>query len=283
MAALAERPGLGERQSASAFFANTSAPSPDAVVLRTRNLAELLAKQLIHENALARMAEIACVCGHWQRAPSQRGDLRLQPERAPGELRRLGGEDIAVQNNGELSLLLRYQPPYDWPAMLEFLRQRAIPGLESVADGCYSRALSLDGAHGSLSVQPGEKNALCAGIRISKLRPLRAEHHRALAACSTGCRSAGLSAAHSAKGDPESWRSLVVKRSGPGARPGVWDGFRAGDPRRALANRSSSPRWCAWPHGLWLVYGEIIEVIVPVGALTHVFPARRSAGWHSYG
>ena len=35
-------------------------------------------------------------------------------------------------------LMLDYQPPYDWPAFLRFVRPRAIPGLERVeADSCH--------------------------------------------------------------------------------------------------------------------------------------------------
>src|SRR6187431_3262584 len=121
--ALSERLGLGERQLRRLFRQHLGA-SPVSVA-QTRRV--LLAKQLVHETRLP-MAEIAFAAGF--------GSIRRFNEtfqtlfgRAPGELRRLGGENLAVKADGELSLLLRYQPPYDWQKMLEFLAQRAISGL----------------------------------------------------------------------------------------------------------------------------------------------------------
>ena len=57
-------------------------------------------------------------------------------------------------------MLLAYQPPYDWPAMLGFLSARAIAGLETVADGVYSRGIELNGTHGSFSIRPATSDAL---------------------------------------------------------------------------------------------------------------------------
>jgi len=57
-------------------------------------------------------------------------------------------------------LLLGFEPPYDWPAMLGFLSARAIVGLETVADGVYSRSIGLNGASGTLSIQPATADSL---------------------------------------------------------------------------------------------------------------------------
>ncbi|WP_448109109.1 DNA-3-methyladenine glycosylase family protein [Pseudomonas azerbaijanoccidentalis] len=59
-----------------------------------------------------------------------------------------------------MRLLLGFEPPYDWPAMLGFLSARAIVGLETVADGVYSRSIGLNGAHGTLSIQPATADSL---------------------------------------------------------------------------------------------------------------------------
>src|SRR6185503_18144143 len=119
---LATRLGVGERQLRRLFRTHLGA-SPIAVA-QTRRI--LLAKQLLHETRLP-MTQVAFAAGF--------GSIRRFNEtfqalygRPPSELRRLGGGDIPVADYGELSLLLRYQPPYDWPAMLAFLRARAIPG-----------------------------------------------------------------------------------------------------------------------------------------------------------
>ncbi|WP_057398991.1 DNA-3-methyladenine glycosylase family protein [Pseudomonas fluorescens] len=59
-----------------------------------------------------------------------------------------------------MKVLLAYQPPYDWPAILVFLSARAIAGLETVAAGVYSRSFDLNGTHGTFSVQPATSDAL---------------------------------------------------------------------------------------------------------------------------
>ena len=74
--------------------------------------------------------------------------------RPPGELRRSGKPDISAGPQGEIKLLLRYRPPYDWPAMLDFLRARAIPGIERVSGDSYTRTIGLDGAQGTVRVEP---------------------------------------------------------------------------------------------------------------------------------
>ena len=59
-----------------------------------------------------------------------------------------------------MRLLLAYQPPYDWPAMLGFLSARAVAGMETVVDGVYSRSIGLNGVHGTFSIGPGAGDAL---------------------------------------------------------------------------------------------------------------------------
>src|SRR5882757_10555678 len=140
--ALADRLGLGERQLRRLFREHLGA-SPVAVA-QTRRV--LLAKQLIHETRLP-MTEIAFAAGF--------GSIRRFNEtfralfgRAPGELRRARGPEVSAGQHGEIVLLLRYHPPYDWPAMLEFLRRRAIPGIEHVTANRYARSVQLNGVQG---------------------------------------------------------------------------------------------------------------------------------------
>ena len=53
--------------------------------------------------------------------------------RPPSALRR---KNSAKHEEKDVTLRLRYSPPYDWDCMLEFLRARAIPGVE-IVDGRY--------------------------------------------------------------------------------------------------------------------------------------------------
>lgn len=44
--------------------------------------------------------------------------------------------------------------------MLGFLAARAVAGMETVVDGVYSRSIGLNGFHGTVSVWPGDGDAL---------------------------------------------------------------------------------------------------------------------------
>ena len=37
------------------------------------------------------------------------------------------------------ALMLSYRPPFDWSALLNYFRTRAVSGLEKIADGVYLR------------------------------------------------------------------------------------------------------------------------------------------------
>ena len=259
--ALGERLGLGERQLLRLFREHLGA-SPIAVA-QTRRV--LLAKQLIHETRLP-MAEIAFASGFGSVRRFNEAFLLLF-KRAPRELRRSSGEDIAAETDGKLSLLLRYQAPYDWPAMLDFLRQRAIVGLESVTGGVYSRTLSLDGAQGWLSISPGEGNALRADIRVSKLPSVPGVIARVRRVFDLAADPQAI-ALHLAK-DPL-LAPLVKKR--PGLRvPGAWDGFELAI-RAVLGQQITVTAAVRLAARLVAAYGEPMPAPAPAFGLTHCFP-----------
>ena len=256
---LAERLGLGERQLRRLFRQHLGA-SPISVA-QTRRI--LLAKQLIHETHLP-MAEIAFASGF--------GSVRRFNEafvalfgRAPGELRRLGGENLAVKADGEFSLLLRYQPPYDWQKMLEFLAQRAISGLEKVSGSRYSRTVSLDGIQGSISIEPASANALRAGIRVSKLTIVPSIIARLRRMFDLAADPLAI-ASHLSK-DPL-LAPLVEKR--PGLRvPGAWDGFELAI-RAVLGQQITVTAAVRLAARLVATYGE--PLATPSLGLSHFFP-----------
>ena len=111
----------------------------------TRRLA--LAKQLLHDSHLD-LTTIAFASGfgsvrrfnaafvaRFGRPPSA---LRREVERRPGER--------------PIQLRLNLRPPFAWPALLEFLRKRAIPGIEAVCEDEYRRLVTLDDDVGELRV-----------------------------------------------------------------------------------------------------------------------------------
>jgi hypothetical protein len=59
--------------------------------------------------------------------------------RSPSSLRRGSAGDVAVGASGEVTILLRYRPPYDWDAILAYLEARAVLGVEVVANRSYAR------------------------------------------------------------------------------------------------------------------------------------------------
>lgn len=256
---LAGRLGVGERQLRRLFRQHLGA-SPVAVA-QTRRV--LLAKQLIHESRLP-MAEIAFAAGF--------GSIRRFNEtfralygRPPGELRQTHGPDISAGPRGEITLRLRYRPPYDWPPMLDFLRRHAIPGVEHVTANCYSRAIRLDGAQGTVSVRPAAGNALCATIRFPKLSALSSIIARLRCVFDLAADPLAI-AAHLAR-DPE-LAPLVAAR--PGLRvPGAWDGFELAI--RAVLGQQITVAGAGRLAGrLVAAYGEPLSE--REGDLTHTFP-----------
>jgi AraC family transcriptional regulator, regulatory protein of adaptative response / DNA-3-methyladenine glycosylase II len=259
--ALADRLGLGERQLRRLFREHLGA-SPIGVA-QTRRV--LLAKQLIHETRLP-MTEIAFASGFGSVRRFNETFLELFG-RAPGELRRLSGAEVAAGNDGEFRLLLRYQPPYDWPAMLEFLALRAIAGVEHVAEGVYARAILLDGVEGTISIrpEPGGANALCAEIRIAKLSTLPAIIARLRRVFDLAADPLAISA-HLAE-DPR-LAPLVERR--PGLRvPGAWDGFELAM-RAVLGQQISVTAAARLAARLVSAYGKPLRL--PEHGLTHSFP-----------
>lgn len=257
---LAGRLGVGERQLRRLFQQHLGA-SPVAVA-QTRRV--LLAKQLIHESALP-MAEIAFASGF--------GSIRRFNEtfqalfgRPPGALRRAKGPEVPAGPQGEIELLLRYHPPYDWPAMLAFLRRRAIPGVERVTDNDYARTVQLSGATGTVMVRPAKgQHALRVTVRFPTLSALPTIIARVRRVFDLAADPVPI-AAHLAN-DP-ALAPLVKAR--PGLRvPGAWDGFELAI-RAVLGQQIAVVAASRLAGRLVAAYGE--NLAEPDGALTHVFP-----------
>ena len=70
----------------------------------------------------------------------------------------LSGRRRVPRNRGQrnerplaLELSLRYQPPFDWSALLAFLARRAVAGVEQVANEIYLRTLRVESQGAALS------------------------------------------------------------------------------------------------------------------------------------
>lgn len=129
--ALAKAVGLSARQLQRLFVARLGAAP--AQVHATRRL--LLAKQLLTETALP-VTDVALASGFnsLRRFNSAFLDGCGMP---PSAIRRHSGK----VGGGELTLRLGYRPPLDFAAMLDFLRRRAIPGIEQIGEDSYQRVI----------------------------------------------------------------------------------------------------------------------------------------------
>src|SRR5512132_3095177 len=164
---LAARLGLGERQLRRLFNQHLGA-SPLAVA-QTRRV--LLARQLIDETDLA-MTEVALAAGFGSLRHFNDTFHRLYG-RPPSALRRRPGTAAIAAPGSALTLDLPYRPPYDWVAMLGFLAPRAIPGVERIANGRYTRTIELDGVLGTISVAPSRHGtSLVATVHFPRLTAL---------------------------------------------------------------------------------------------------------------
>jgi AraC family transcriptional regulator of adaptative response / DNA-3-methyladenine glycosylase II len=256
---LAERLGVGERQLRRLFRQHLGA-SPVAVA-QTRRI--LLAKQLIHETRLP-MAEIAFAAGFGSVRRFNEAFMQLFG-RAPGALRRAGGPEVSAGPKGQIDLLLRYHPPYDWDAMLEFLRRRAIAGVEVVTREHYARSVQLDGVQGTVTVQPADGNALRVSVRFPKLSALPVIIARLRRVFDLAADPLAI-AAHLAK---DSALAPLVKAK-PGLRvPGAWDGFELAI-RAVLGQQITVSAAAQLAARLVKLYGD--PLTEPDGDLTHAFP-----------
>ncbi len=105
--------------------------------LQTRRL--LLAKSLLADTKLP-VTEVAMTAGF--------GSIRRFNElfkkhyrSTPGHFRSTGKN--IQENNEMITLSLGYRPPYAWEELIEFLAERAIPGVEYVKDGIYHRTVAM--------------------------------------------------------------------------------------------------------------------------------------------
>lgn len=183
--------------------------------------------------------------------------FREEYRMSPTDLRRghhAGGSTDA------LVCRLAYRPPLDWDSLLEFLKARALKGVEAVDGDTYRRTVCIKDARGWLAVRPGaHANTLLVEIsrnltrvlapvlsRVKRLFDLSAEPMQIAE------RLSPLSDAH------------------PGLRvPGAFNGFEIAV--RAIIGQQVSVRGATTLAGRYAAaFGERIET--PFEDLTHLTP-----------
>jgi AraC family transcriptional regulator of adaptative response / DNA-3-methyladenine glycosylase II len=259
---LADRLGVGGRQLRRLFHTHLGA-SPIAVA-QTRRV--LLAKQLIHETRLS-MTQVALASGF---SSVRRFNETFQTlyGRPPAALRRTRAAAPLVGEDG-VRLKLPYRPPYDWEALIAFLKARAIGGVELVSPGRYVRAITLEGQTGLLAVSPDVKNRLDVVIRFPRLGALPAIIARVRRIFDLAADPAAI-ADHLGR-DPD----LAVRVAArPGLRvPGAWDGFELAM-RAILGQQVTVAAATALASRLAADFGATLEpdLAGQEPGLTHAFP-----------
>ncbi len=152
VAGLAAELDIGERQLRRIFVERLGAAPLG--VHGTRRL--LFAKQLLSETALP-ITEVALAAGFG--SLRRFNDAFLAAYRLPPSRLRQRPRSSARE---VLQLRLACRPPFDFAALLEFLRQRALPGVESVGPDSYARLVPATDAPAWIRVSawPGDATAL---------------------------------------------------------------------------------------------------------------------------
>lgn len=164
-----------------------------------------------------------------------------------------------------MRLLLAYQPPYDWPALLGFLSARAIVGLERVDEGVYSRSIDLDGVHGTFSIQPATSDALELTLDFPEAAAVPEIVARVRRMFDL---DADLSTIHRHLAVDPLMARLIAER--PGLRvPGAWDGLELAI-RVVLGQQITVAAAIRLAGKLVAQYGTPLSSALP--GLTHVFP-----------
>lgn len=208
---LSDRLGVTPRHLTRLFKHHLGA-SPKTVA-QTRRLQ--FAKRLIDDTSLS-MTDVALSSGYGS-VRRFNDHFKMVYKRTPSSLRK----QKKIQNT-ELKLKLSYRPPYDFNAMLDFLRVRATPGVEKIVDDVYTRSISMAGETGFLTVANREDER---SLEVS----IQMESSGQLFAIVEKVKQMFDLAADPVEIEQRLARDSVLKpliERHPGQRlPGAWDGF----------------------------------------------------------
>lgn len=141
---------------------------------------------------------------------------------SPSELRRKYETPQMQGYQGAITLFVAYRPPFDWKALINFLKPRATPGVEVVEPQCYRRTIEIDGQPGEIAVGPDNAEPrLRVEVKLTNHEHLLRVNERVRRIFDLGADPLQI-ASHLSR-FPR-LKPLLDKR--PGLRvPGVWDGF----------------------------------------------------------
>ena len=214
---LAARLGVGERH-LRRLFRQHLGTTPKALLDNQRLL---FAKKLIAETDMPiTQAALASGYGSLRRFNAA---FRRHLGLTPSQIRNGRSAAAGPHDDGfRCTLTLGYRPPYDWPRMLSFFRDRAIPGVELVDDTGYARTIDLPSARGTLRVGHAVRgNALTLSVSLDDSRGLMGVVERVRRMFDLDANPRAIHATL----DRDPMLAQRIRRM-PGLRlPGAWDPF----------------------------------------------------------
>jgi AraC family transcriptional regulator of adaptative response / DNA-3-methyladenine glycosylase II len=257
---LASRVGIGSRQLRRLFVQHLGA-SPIKVATTHRLH---FARKLIDETDLPIM-KVALSSG-FNSLRQFNHAIRTSSGHSPTQLRRLRGRVVILESGRGLVMRLPYRVPFNWPAIIDFLRPRATPGVEFVQENCYRRTIEVGDAAGVVEVRPDvAEPRLLVRIDLPTNERLIQVVERVRRMFDVGADPLQIETRLS--GD-STLRPLVQLK--PGLRvPGAWDGFEIAVRAvlgQGLAASDANPR----AERLVLAFGT--PLATSFEGLTHLFP-----------
>jgi AraC family transcriptional regulator, regulatory protein of adaptative response / DNA-3-methyladenine glycosylase II len=193
--------------------------TPDYLARSTRTH---FARRLLDDSDLS-IAEVAFAAGFGSIRQFNRASQEIF-RAAPGELRARRRAKDRIVVDGGIALRLAFESALDWPAMLDWMRARAIPGVEHVTEDRYFRTVVIDGDPGVLDISFGGPDHLVLRAHLPHWKGLIHIAQRTR-------RIFGLDADVAAANRQLRQDPLVghLVASQPGIRPpGTWDPFETG-------------------------------------------------------
>jgi len=244
---LADRLGIGARHLRRLFDQHLGA-TPRAVAKMRRTL---FAKQLIDETTMP-MTEIAvsagfsslrrfnaCIREVYGRPPSALRRQRSRPKKAKAGKKsakkrvtsarsKASGDAKSIEEKSVIELSLPFRPPFAWSALLDFFRDRAIPGVEVVTQDRYLRTIRTSGGTGSIAVrEDAERRRLRVAVQTSSPEGLIETSGRLRQLFDLDADALAIDAVLAQDAPNRSLRPLHAHVANcPGIRvPGAYDGF----------------------------------------------------------
>jgi AraC family transcriptional regulator, regulatory protein of adaptative response / DNA-3-methyladenine glycosylase II len=250
---LTRRLGMSERHLQRVFRSEIGA-TPGVI---TRSRRAHLARQLLMETAMP-ITLVAFAAGFGS-VRAFNDTIRQIYRVMPTELRRRRGSV-----NGALSLQLPYRPPLAAATLLDFLRARAIPGVEDVTETSYRRSTSFGRGGAVVELRPTAETVTLT-VEADDVAPLTPIVQRARRLFDLDAVPAAI----------DEWldRSMVLRpllAESPGVRlAGTFDAFESGV--QAILEQGASTSAAASLAGrIATAFGSPLPQAV--GSITHQFP-----------